>query len=76
MVGLTWLNARTRFVLCVGDVFAWNAPRPTLYVIRPDGYVAFRLDADPDTLPEISTLSGWLAATFGGSLLAAAGGES
>jgi hypothetical protein len=38
--------------------------------------VAFRLDADPDTLPEISTLSGWLAATFGGSLLAAAGGES
>jgi hypothetical protein len=76
MVGLTWLNARTRFVLCVGDVFAWNAPRPTLYVIRPDGYVAFRLDADPDTLPEISTLSGWLAATLGGSLLAAAGGES
>jgi hypothetical protein len=71
MVGLAWLNARTRFVLCVGDVFAWTAPRPTLYVIRPDGYIAFRLDADPDTLPEISVLSGWLATTFGGSLVAA-----
>ncbi|MGA0839092.1 MAG: FAD-dependent oxidoreductase [Pseudomonadales bacterium] len=69
MVGLSWLSARSSFVLAAGEAFAWNAPRPTLYVVRPDGYVAFRLDAEPGALPDIRTLSGWLAANFEPDLL-------
>lgn len=71
LAALVWLNARVRIVVAVGDAFAWNAPRPTLYVIRPDGYIAFRCDAEAGQLPEVERLSSWLATTFGGSLLGA-----
>lgn len=71
LAALVWLNARVRIVVAVGDAFAWNAPRPTLYVIRPDGYIAFRCDAETGQLPEVERLSTWLSDTFGGSLLSA-----
>ncbi len=73
LAGLVWLNARVRLVVAAGDAFAWNAPRPTVYVVRPDGYIAFRSEAEPGQLPEVSALSRWLAETLGGSLLPASG---
>jgi 2-polyprenyl-6-methoxyphenol hydroxylase-like FAD-dependent oxidoreductase len=69
VAALTWLNARVRIVVAVGEAFAWTAPRPTLYVIRPDGYIAFRCDADPGQLPAVDRLSAWLADTVGPSLI-------
>jgi len=65
---LVWLNARARIVVAVGDAFVWNAPRPTLYVVRPDGYIAFRADSDPDQLPDIDRLTSWLIDNFAGSI--------
>ncbi|MGA0027668.1 MAG: FAD-dependent monooxygenase [Steroidobacteraceae bacterium] len=68
LAALVWLNARVRIVVAAGDAFSWNAPRPTLYVIRPDGYIAFRCDAAPGQLPEVGRLAAWLGETFGGEL--------
>jgi hypothetical protein len=68
LAALVWLNARVRIVVAAGDAFSWNAPRPTLYVIRPDGYIAFRCDAAPGQLPEVERLAAWLGETFGGEL--------
>ena len=68
LAALVWLNARVSIALAVGDAFAWNAPRPTLYVIRPDGYIAFRCDAAPGQLPDVNRLSDWLIENFAGSL--------
>jgi hypothetical protein len=68
LAALVWLNARVRLVLAVGDAFAWNAPRPTLYVVRPDGYIAFRCDAAAGQLPDVNRLSAWLIENFAGSL--------
>jgi len=70
LAALVWLNARVRIVLAVGDAFAWNAPRPTLYMVRPDGYIAFRCDAAPGQLPDVNRLSSWLIENFAGSLMA------
>jgi len=70
LAALVWLNGRVRLVVAAGDAFAWNAPRPTLYVVRPDGYVAFRCDADPGHLPDVNRLTAWLIETFAGSLAA------
>lgn len=69
LAALVWLNARVRLVLAVGDAFAWNAPRPTLYMVRPDGYIAFRCDAQPGQLPDVGRLSAWLIENFAGSLI-------
>jgi 2-polyprenyl-6-methoxyphenol hydroxylase-like FAD-dependent oxidoreductase len=71
MVALAWLNARTRLVVAVGDAYRWNAPRPTLYVVRPDGYVAFRSDAETGSLPDIRRLADWFAQHFGADLVSA-----
>jgi hypothetical protein len=60
LAALVWLNARVRIVVAAGDAFAWNAPRPTLYVVRPDGYIAFRCDAEPGELPDVGRLTAWL----------------
>jgi 2-polyprenyl-6-methoxyphenol hydroxylase-like FAD-dependent oxidoreductase len=68
LAALVWLNGRVRLVSAVGDAFAWNAPRPTLYVIRPDGYIAFRCDADPGSLPDVKRLTAWLVNSFASSL--------
>ncbi len=68
LAALVWLNARVRIVLTVGDAFAWNAHRPTLYVVRPDGYIAFRCDAAAGQLPDVNRLSAWLIENFAGSL--------
>ena len=70
LAALVWLNGRVRLVVAAGDVFAWNAPRPALYVVRPDGYVAFRCDAEPGELPDVSRLTSWLIDNFAGSLAA------
>ena len=70
LTALVWLNGRARLVVAAGDAFAWNAPRPTLYVVRPDGYIAFRSDADPGQLPEVGRLTAWLIENFAGSLAA------
>jgi hypothetical protein len=68
LAALVWLNARVRIVVAAGDAFAWNAPRPTLYVVRPDGYIAFRCDAEPGHLPDVSRLTAWLIENLAGSL--------
>ena len=68
LAALVWFNGRARLVVAAGDAFAWNAPRPTLYVVRPDGYVAFRCDAAPDELPDASRLTLWLIDNFAGNL--------
>ncbi len=68
LTALVWLNGRVQLVVAAGDVFAWNTPRPTLYVVRPDGYIAFRCDAEPGALPDVSRLTAWLIDTFAGSL--------
>ena len=70
LAALVWLNGRVRMVVAVGDAFTWNAPRPTLYVVRPDGYIAFRCDAEPDQLPDVERLTAWLIDNFAGSLAA------
>ena len=70
LTALVWLNGRVRLVVAAGDAFAWNAPRPTLYMVRPDGYVAFRCDAGPGELPDVSRLTSWLIDNFAGSLAA------
>ena len=70
LAALVWLNGRARLVVAAGDAFAWNAPRPTLYMVRPDGYVAFRCDAGPGELPDVSRLTSWLIDNFAGSLAA------
>ena len=64
---LVWLNGRVRLVLAAGDAFAWNAPRPTIYMVRPDGYVSFRCDAPPGDLPDVGSLTNWLIQNFGPS---------
>jgi len=69
LTALVWLNARVRIALAVGDAYAWNAPRPTLYMVRPDGYIGFRCDAAPDQLPDVNRLSAWLIENFAGSLM-------
>lgn len=66
---LVWLNGRVRLVVAAGDAFAWNFPRPTLYIIRPDGYVAFRCDSAPGSLPDLNLLVNWLMVNFGGPLV-------
>jgi hypothetical protein len=68
LAALVWLNGRVRLVVAAGDAFAWNAPRPTLYVVRPDGYIAFRSDAEPGQLPDVGRLTEWLIENFAGSL--------
>jgi len=68
LAALVWLNARVRIVVAAGDAFAWNAPRPTLYVVRPDGYIAFRSDAEPGQLPDVDRLTAWLIDNFAGTL--------
>ena len=68
LAALVWLSGRVRLVVAAGDAFAWNAPRPTLYVVRPDGYVAFRCDADQGHLPQVERLTDWLIANFAGNL--------
>jgi 2-polyprenyl-6-methoxyphenol hydroxylase-like FAD-dependent oxidoreductase len=70
LAALVWLNGRVRIVVAAGDAFAWNAPRPTLYVVRPDGYIAFRCDAEPGQLPDVERLTAWLIDNFAGSLSA------
>jgi hypothetical protein len=68
LTALVWLNGRIRLVVAAGDAFAWNAPRPTLYVVRPDGYIAFRCDAEPGQFPDVDRLTAWLVDNFAGSL--------
>lgn len=68
LAALVWLNGRVRIIVAAGDAFAWNAPRPTLYVVRPDGYIAFRCDADPGQLPDVGRLTAWLIDNFAASL--------
>lgn len=68
LAALVWLNGRVRLVVAAGDAFAWNAPRPTLYVVRPDGYIAFRCDADEGRLPDVRRLTAWLTDNFAGEL--------
>lgn len=68
LAALVWLNGRVRLVVAAGDAFAWNAPRPTLYMVRPDGYIAFRCDAEPGSLPDVGLLTDWLIANFAGEL--------
>lgn len=70
LTALVWLNGRIRLVVAAGDAFAWNAPRPTLYVVRPDGYIAFRCDAEPGQFPDVDRLTAWLVDNFAGSLAA------
>lgn len=70
LAALVWLNGRVRMVVAAGDAFAWNAPRPTLYLVRPDGYVAFRTDAAPGELPDARRLTAWLIGNVAGSLIA------
>ena len=70
LAALVWLNGRVRFLVASGDAYVWNAPRPTLYVVRPDGYIAFRCDADPGYLPDVDRLTDWLMDNFGASLSA------
>ena len=72
LAALVWLNARVRLVVAVGDAFAWNAPRPTLYVVRPDGHVAFRCDAAPGEVPDVGRLVDWLTANFAVSMKSSA----
>lgn len=69
LAALVWLNGRVRIVVAAGDVFIWNTPRPTLYVVRPDGYIAFRCDADPGQLPDVDRLTSWLVDNFAGSIV-------
>ena len=68
LAALVWLNGRVRIVVAAGDAFAWNAPRPTLYVVRPDGYIAFRCDAEPGQPPDVNRFTEWLVENFAGSL--------
>lgn len=68
LAALVWLNGRVRLVVASGDAFAWNAPRPTVYLVRPDGYIAFRCDAEPGQLPDVGRLTAWLVENFAGSL--------
>ena len=70
LAALVWLNGRVRFLVASGDPYEWNAPRTTLYLVRPDGYIAFRCDADPGCLPDVDRLTGWLIENFGASLSA------
>lgn len=70
LAALVWLNGRVRLVVAAGDAFAWNAPRPTLYVVRPDGYIAFRCDAEEGRLPDVARLTAWLIDNFAGGLAA------
>ena len=58
------LRGRVRTVVAAGDAFAWNTPRPTLYLVRPDGYVAFRADAAPGEMPSTAALSAWFDRGF------------
>lgn len=64
LAALAWLNGRVRLVVASGDAFAWNAPRPTVYMVRPDGYIAFRCDAAPGELPDVRRLADWLVENF------------
>ncbi|MFM1868395.1 MAG: Pentachlorophenol 4-monooxygenase [Planctomycetota bacterium] len=58
------LKGRVRTVVAAGDAFAWNAPRPTLSLIRPDGIVAYREDCAPGGIPDGARLSAWLDRFF------------
>ena len=58
------LKGRVRTVVAAGDAFAWNAPRPTLSLIRPDGVVAYREDCAPGGIPSGARLSVWLDRFF------------
>jgi hypothetical protein len=58
------LKGRVRTVVAAGDAFAWNAPRPTLSLIRPDGIVAYREDCAPGGIPSGARLSMWLDRFF------------
>jgi len=68
LAALVWLNGRVRVVVASADAFAWNAPRPTVYLVRPDGYVAFRCDTEPGQVPEVGPLADWLIRNLAGSL--------
>ncbi len=62
----TWLGARAWLVVAAADAFGWHAPRPTLYLVRPDGYIAFRCDAPQGELPDVRALAAWLVEFIGG----------
>lgn len=57
-------KGRVRTVVASGEAFAWNAPRPTLCLIRPDGILAYREDCAPGGIPDGARLSVWLDRFF------------
>jgi hypothetical protein len=57
-------------VVAAGDALAWNAPRTTFHVVRPDGCIAFRCDANPGQLSDVGQLTVWLIDNVAGSLTA------
>lgn len=61
------LRGRVRLVVSAGDALRWNGGRPTLYLVRPDGYVALRVDAAPGALPPAVELEAWLDVFFPGT---------
>lgn len=58
------LRGRVRTVVAAADAFAWNAPRPTVYLVRPDGIVAYCEDCAPGGIPSGARLSVWLDRFF------------
>ncbi len=58
------LRGRVRTVVAAGEAFAWNAPRWTISLVRPDGVVAYREDGAPGSFPDGGRLSQWLDRFF------------
>gem|GEM_PF-802415 len=58
------LRGRVRTIVATADAFSWNAPRPTIYLVRPDGVVAYREDCAPSGIPSPQGIAVWLDRFF------------
>jgi 2-polyprenyl-6-methoxyphenol hydroxylase-like FAD-dependent oxidoreductase len=58
------LHGRLRTVVAAGDAFRWNAPYPTVYLVRPDGVVAYCEDGPLGRVPSPEGVSNWLDSFF------------